>query len=45
MGVRLGDEALRREVDGVLARRAVEIRALLESYAVPVVGEVSRAPR
>jgi mxaJ protein len=35
MGVRRGDDALRRELDGVLARRAAEIDAILRRYGVP----------
>jgi mxaJ protein len=35
MGVRPGDEALRREVDAALARRRAEIDAILSAYGVP----------
>ena len=35
MGVRRDDVALRREVEGALARRAADIAAILKSYGVP----------
>ena len=35
MGVRRGDNALRDALDGALARRAADIRTVLEQYAVP----------
>jgi quinoprotein dehydrogenase-associated probable ABC transporter substrate-binding protein len=37
MGVRRSDEALRAQLDGVLQRRAAEIRKILGDYGVPVV--------
>lgn len=37
MGVRKGDTALRRQLDAVIERKRPEIRALLESYGVPLV--------
>lgn len=36
MGVRKGDAALRERLDSVIARRGAEIRALLDSYGVPI---------
>jgi len=36
MGVRRGDTALRRALDGVIARRGGEIRRILRSYGVPL---------
>ena len=38
VGVRKDNAALLREIDGVLARRAGEIRALLDRYGVPRAG-------
>ncbi|MBV9760023.1 MAG: quinoprotein dehydrogenase-associated putative ABC transporter substrate-binding protein [Acidobacteriaceae bacterium] len=35
MGVRPGNDALRRQLDAELTRRAPEIRALLHSYGIP----------
>jgi len=37
MGVRRGDDALRDALDRVLARRALEIRQILERFGVPLV--------
>jgi mxaJ protein len=37
MGTRKADTALREEVEAVLARRAVEVKALLARYGVPLV--------
>jgi mxaJ protein len=37
MGVRKDNHALRREIDEVLARKAGDIRALLQEYGVPIV--------
>lgn len=39
MGVRKDDLALKREVDMALSRRRPEIRAILESYGVPLVDQ------
>ncbi|HEX8669048.1 MAG TPA: substrate-binding domain-containing protein [Allosphingosinicella sp.] len=39
MGTRKGDRALREEVETALARRAPEIRALLQRYHVPLAEE------
>jgi mxaJ protein len=39
VGVRKRDSELRNELDAALARRAREVRALLERYGVPRVGE------
>jgi len=36
MGVRTDDDALRRELDAVIAREAPAIRSLLQSYGVPL---------
>lgn len=36
MGVREGDDALRKQLDAVIVRRGPEIRSLLQSYGVPV---------
>jgi mxaJ protein len=41
MGVRRGDEALRQDIEAVLARRQVEIETILSGYHVPLV----RAPQ
>lgn len=38
IGVRHGDAALKRELDGVLERRRGEIRRILEQYGVPLIG-------
>jgi mxaJ protein len=35
MGVRKGDRALQRQLDGFLQRRAAEIDAILDAYDVP----------
>jgi mxaJ protein len=46
MGVRRGDDALRKELDEVLVRRAGEIDSILRDYGVPRVsrpGSVARA--
>jgi mxaJ protein len=43
MGVRKGDHALKARLDDILARKQPEIRALLESYGVPLVQAGSRA--
>src|SRR5262249_16699476 len=40
MGVRREDQALRAELDQVIAWRRTEIRRLLEQYGVPLVGDV-----
>ncbi|WP_363351598.1 substrate-binding domain-containing protein [Methylocystis echinoides] len=37
MGVRKGDDALKRRLDDIIFRRSADIRALLERYGVPVV--------
>jgi mxaJ protein len=42
VGVRKDDAALLREIDGVLARRAGAVRALLDRYAVPQAGPAGR---
>ncbi len=39
MGVRRGDAALRRELEGALERRASDIRAILTSYGVPLLDQ------
>ena len=39
MGTRRADHALREEVEGILARRAAEVKAILASYRVPLVAE------
>jgi mxaJ protein len=38
MGVRKGDRALRDELDAALARRAADVRRLLDAYGVPRAG-------
>lgn len=38
MGVRNGDEALRQRLDAILDKRGDEIRQILTSYGVPLVG-------
>ena len=43
MGVRKSDHALKARLDDILARKQPEIRALLESYGVPLVQASSRA--
>jgi mxaJ protein len=43
MGVRKGDHALKARLDDLIARKQPEIRALLESYGVPLVQASSRA--
>ena len=43
LGVRKGDHALKARLDDILARKQPEIRALLESYGVPLVQASSRA--
>ena len=43
MGVRKGDHALKARLDDIIARKQPEIRALLESYGVPLVQASSRA--
>jgi mxaJ protein len=43
MGVRKGDHALKARLDDIIARRQPEIRAVLESYGVPLVQASSRA--
>jgi hypothetical protein len=37
MGVRRDDLALRRELDSALAKRAADIRAVLNEFGVPLV--------
>jgi mxaJ protein len=45
MGVRRGDDALREELNGVIARRKKEIDRILDEYGVPRVGDsVGSAP-
>jgi mxaJ protein len=39
MGVRRGDDALREELNGVIARRKKEIDRILDEYGVPRVGD------
>lgn len=36
MGVRKGDHALRRHLDEIISHKSAEIRAIVESYGVPV---------
>lgn len=36
MGVRKGDHALRRRLDQIISHKSAEIRAIVESYGVPV---------
>ncbi|MBX6323476.1 MAG: quinoprotein dehydrogenase-associated putative ABC transporter substrate-binding protein, partial [Rhodospirillaceae bacterium] len=43
MGVRKGDDALRDRLDGFIAAQGPRIRALLESYGVPIAGSDSAA--
>jgi mxaJ protein len=43
MGVRHGDHALRQQLDDAIAHKAAEIRALLVSYGVPLVGDGAAA--
>jgi mxaJ protein len=43
IGVRKGDDALEARLDGVIARKQAEIRALLESYGVPLIQAGARA--
>lgn len=43
MGVRADDSLLAREVGAVLARRAPEVRRILEEYGVPLVPEPAEA--
>lgn len=43
MGVRKGDHALKAQLDDIIARKQPEIRALLESYGVPLVQASARA--
>jgi mxaJ protein len=43
MGVRKGDHELKARLDDIIARKQPEIRALLESYGVPLVQASSRA--
>lgn len=38
MGVRRDDERMKEQLEGVLDRRADEIREILEAYGVPVIG-------
>ncbi|MBA3595918.1 MAG: quinoprotein dehydrogenase-associated putative ABC transporter substrate-binding protein [Methylibium sp.] len=38
IGVRQGDAALKRELDGVLERRRDQVREILEQYGVPLIG-------
>jgi len=42
MGVRRGDEALKREIDAILKRRSEEIGAILGEYGVPRTRAVGR---
>jgi quinoprotein dehydrogenase-associated probable ABC transporter substrate-binding protein len=42
MGVRKGDHALKARLDDIITHNKPEIRALLESYGVPVVKEPAR---
>ena len=42
MGVRRGDSEFRQQLDDIIARRAGDIRALLESYGVPLVEPAAR---
>jgi len=37
MGVRKGDEALRREIDNALAAHRAEIKTILAEYSVPLI--------
>lgn len=37
MGVRRGDKALKQEIEGVMERRAGDIRKILQAYGVPLV--------
>jgi mxaJ protein len=43
LGVRRGDDALRKSLERVLSRRRHEVHALLESYGVPLLGSSPRA--
>jgi mxaJ protein len=43
MGVRRGDEALKREVEAILRRRRAEVEAILDEYGVPRVAEPAAA--
>ena len=45
MAVRRGDDELKRQVEGALARRAPEVRAILERYGVPIVESRGRRNR
>jgi quinoprotein dehydrogenase-associated probable ABC transporter substrate-binding protein len=36
MGVRKGDQELRRRLDEIISRKSAEIRAIVESYGVPI---------
>jgi mxaJ protein len=47
MGVRRGDGAMKREVEGILTRRRGEVEAILDEYGVPRVAEPAarRSPR
>ena len=44
MGVRKGDEALRQELEEVLARKRPEIEAILDEYSVPRVATPESMP-
>jgi mxaJ protein len=45
MGVRHGDEAFKKELEGVLDRRRGDIRQILEQFGVPLVESSQRAAR
>jgi quinoprotein dehydrogenase-associated probable ABC transporter substrate-binding protein len=44
MGVRRGDEVLRKELEGVLERRRPEIESILDTYGVPKVAAAKPGP-